>query len=424
MSYDYLIAICMVLLSTKVFGLITGRLHMPQVVGALLAGLIMGPAMLNLIQPSELFDQLSELGVIVMMFCAGMETSVDELKAAGKTSFMVALLGVLLPLGMGTALMMAFNPTGPMLENVFVGTVLTATSVSITVEALKELGRFSTKVGNTILAAAVIDDVLGLICLTVVTSLGGQGGNIGLVLLKVVLFFLCAMVLAFLAYHFFLWCEKKLDDRKLNYFPIAAFALCLLMAWGAEELFGVADIIGAFFAGLIISTTNKGEYITSRCAPLSYLLLTPIFFANIGLSVTLPAMSGSLLLFTVLLILVGISSKLVGCGIGARYFGGFEKKQAVQVGIGMVCRGEVALIVANKGMAMGVVPAEYFSPIVIMVIVCTVLTPVLLKVAFKGDSPYEGLEVSTLAEKMVMREQLDMVAQQLITKEKARRNKQ
>ena len=421
MSYDFLMAICIVLISTKVFGLITGRLRMPQVVGALLAGLVMGPAMLSVLQPSELFDQLSELGVIVMMFCAGMETSVEELKSSGKASFMVAILGVLLPLAMGTGLMLFFNPNGSMLENIFVGTILTATSVSITVETLKELGHFSTKVGNTILAAAVIDDVLGLICLTVVISMGGQGGSIPLVLLKVAGFFIFALIMGYLAYHFFIWCDKRLDDTTLNYFPIAAFALCLMMAWCAEEVFGVADIIGAFFAGLIISTTNKGAYISNRFAPLSYLLLTPIFFANIGLKVTLPPMTGQIVLFTILLILVGVFSKLIGCGLGAKYFGGFENKQALQVGLGMVCRGEVALIVANKGMAMGVVPESFFSPIVIMVIVCTVLTPILLKVAFKGELPHESLEASPLADNFVISEQLDIVTNQILDNERQQR---
>lgn len=423
MSYDFLLAICLVLISTKVLALTTGKLHMPQVVGSLLAGLIMGPVVLNLVQPSELFDQLAELGVIVMMFCAGMETSVEELKSSGKTSFMVAMLGVLFPLGMGTLLMMTFNPGGDMLENIFVGTVLTATSVSITVEVLKELGHFSTKVGNTILAAAVIDDVLGLICLTLVTSLADESVNITVVLMKVVLFFLYSFMAGVFAYRLFIWLDARLDDRKLNYFPVAALALCLLMAWMAEAVFGVADIIGAFFAGLIISTTHKGDYITSRCAPLSYLLLTPIFFANIGLNVTLPEVNGTIVIFTVLLVLVAIVSKLIGCGIGARYFGGFTTKQASQVGFGMACRGEVALIVANKGMAMGVVTPEIFSPIVLMVVICTVASPILLKMAFKGVSPYEGLEVSALADKMVLKEQLDIVAHQLTQREKAQRRK-
>lgn len=264
------------------------------------------------------------------------------------------------------------------------GTVLTATSVSITVETLKEIGKLSTKVGNTILAAALIDDILGLICLTIVTSLAGQDVNIAIVLLKVVLFFVFVLVLGFVFRKFFTWYMGYMGNQNLHRFPVAGFALCLFMAWAAEEFFGVADIIGAFSAGIIVATTPKGQYIESKFAPLSYLLLTPIFFANIGLKVTLPELNGKLVLFTVLLVVVGVLSKLVGCGIGAKLCK-FTNKQCLQTGFGMACRGEVALIAANKGMAMGMMEEEYFGPVIILVVCCAVFTPILLKVAFKGE---------------------------------------
>lgn len=383
MSYNYLATICVILVSTKLLSLLTGRLQMPQVVGSLLAGLLLGPAVFNVLQPNNFLSQLAELGVIVIMFSAGTGTSLQDLKNSGKSGLLVAMMGVLIPLGLGALLMGIFNPGESVLQNIFMGTVLTATSVSITVETLKEIGKLNTRVGNTILAAALIDDVLGLICLTIVTSLAGAKVSIGVVLLKIILFFVFVIVLGFIFNNCFTWYMNYLENQNLHRFPIAGFALCLFMAWAAEEIFGVADIIGAFAAGVIVATTPKGSYIASKFAPLSYLLLTPIFFANIGLKVTLPQLSGKLVLFTVLLVVIGILSKLLGCGFGAKV-SGFNNRQAVQIGFGMACRGEVALITANKGMAMGLLNEEYFGPVIILIVCCAVFTPILLKVAFKN----------------------------------------
>lgn len=300
--------------------------------------------------------------------------------------------------------------------------MLTATSVSITVETLKELGKLSTKVGNAILAAALIDDVLGLVCLTVVTSMAGADVNIVLVLAKIVLFFLFAGVLGVLVSKLLNWYETKVRNRDLRRYPILAFVLCLFMAWAAEEWFGVADIIGAFAAGLIVATTPKGAYTASKFTPLAYLLLTPVFFANLGIGVELPNMDAMILLFTIALVVVGIGSKLIGCGLGAKLCG-FKGRQCVQVGCGMACRGEVALIVANKGMAMNIVNPIFFGPIIILVVCCAVFTPIMLKLAFKGENAYEGMEESTLAETFQLSEQVDEVTARLIEGEKRRQGK-
>lgn len=428
MSYTYLIDLALILLATKAMSMLTGKLQMPQVVGALLAGLLMGPALLNFIQPSEFLSQVAELGVIVIMFSAGMGTDLNELKQTGKASFVVALAGVLIPLGLGTLLMFFFNsgelamPGNKLLQDLFLGTVLTATSVSITVETLKELGKLSTKVGNTILAAALIDDVLGLVCLTIVTSLAGAAVNIGVVLGKIALFFVFVGVMFFVVTKALTWYETKIRDRNLRRYPIFAFVLCLFMAWAAEEWFGVADIIGAFAAGLIVTTTPKGAYTASKFNPLAYLLLTPVFFANLGLKVELPAkMDAYILLFTVMLVVVGIGSKLVGCGLGAKLCS-FKGRQCVQIGCGMACRGEVALIVANKGMAMNIVNPIFFTPIIVLVVCCAVFTPIMLKMAFKGEPAYEGMEESKLAEGFEMAEQVEEVAARLIEGERKRRD--
>lgn len=417
MSYHYLVDIALILLSTKVLGIVTKRLQMPQVVGALLAGIVLGPAVLGVIQSTEFLSQVSELGVIVMMFTAGLGTSLDDLKHSGKSGFLVALCGVIVPLIGGTALAMLFNGSGSdnvFIQDVFVGVVLTATSVSITVETLKEMGKLTTVVGNTILAAALIDDVLGLIALTIVTSVGGSSGDsLLMVLVKVVLFFVFVFVVGILVKKLMDWYIANVHSTDLQRYPIFAFVLCLLMSFCAEHFFGVADITGAFAAGLIISTTSKAKYIEVKFAPLSYLLLTPIFFASIGLSMDLPEMDAKILLFSVLLVIVAVLSKLIGCGLGAKICG-LNNHQCEQVGVGMVCRGEVALIVANKGSALGLMPEIFFGPIIIMVVATTVITPILLKLAYRKSAAYDEMLESTLVDRYDEVEQLDYIAENLI----------
>ena len=426
MSYHYLLDIALILISTKVFGLLTRRIQLPQVVGALVAGLVFGPACLGWLSATDFLTQMSELGVIVIMFTAGVGTDLKELKQTGKAGMAVATCGVVIPLALGAGLMALFNrgdlayDGSAMLQNIFMGTILTATSVSITVETLKEIGKLSTKVGNTILAAALIDDVLGLVCLTIVTSMAGADVSIALVLLKIVAFFVFAAVAGVIAVKLFRKYDARVADRNLRRFPIAAFVLCLVMAYAAEELFGVADIIGAFAAGLVIANTPKAKYIESKFAPLSYLLLTPIFFAGIGIKVELPEMTPQLVLFAVLLAVTAILSKIIGCGLGAKVCG-FGTRQCVQVGCGMACRGEVALIVANKGMAMGLLNPALFGPVIIMVVCCAVFTPIMLKAAFRGEEKYAGLEQSGLAESYDMAEQMDIVSERLIQAEAKRR---
>ena len=428
MNYGYLVDLALILLATKALSMLTGKLQMPQVVGALVAGLLMGPAVLGIIQPSDFLSQVAELGVIVIMFSAGMGTDLNELKQTGKAGFVIAMAGVLVPLAMGTGLMFVFNtgelalPGNKLLQDIFLGVVLTATSVSITVETLKELGKLSTRVGNAILAAALIDDVLGLVCLTIVTSLAGADVNILLVLAKILLFFVFVGLLGLGLSRLLNWYETKVRSRDLRRYPVLAFVLCLFLAWAAEEWFGVADIIGAFAADLIVATTPKGAYTASKFTPVSYLLLTPVFFANLGLGVELPRMDATILLFTVTLVIVGIGSKLIGCGLGAKMFG-FKNRQCLQVGCGMACRGEVALIVANKGMAMNMINPVFFGPIIILVVCCAVFTPILLKLAFKGESAYEGMEESRLAEGFQLSEQVDEVTARLIEGEKRRQGK-
>lgn len=422
MSYHYLLDLALILVSTKVLGILTRKFQMPQVVGALLAGLILGPAMLNVLTETEFLTQLSELGVIVLMFSAGVGTDIQELKHSGGAGFLVALLGVLVPLAMGTGLAWAAGRTGLVsdsgfLEDVFVGTILTATSVSITVETLKELGKLDTKVGNTILAAALIDDVLGLIALTLVSSVAGGGESILLVLGKIVLFFVFSGVVGYGANRLFRWMMAMEHQRNLRRYPVLAFVLCLLMAYCAEAFFGVADITGAYIAGLVISCTPKADYIQSKFEPLSYLLLTPVFFACIGINAQVEGMNGAMVIFSVALLVVSVISKLVGCGLGAK-FCGFSGRECVQVGVGMVCRGEVALIVANRGLSLGVLSPVMMTPVIITVVGGTILTPVLLKLVFRSEKQ-TAAQQTRLTDHYDKMNQLDIVSEQLLEKDRA-----
>ena len=390
LSYEFLVDIAIILLATKLLGLLTKRFSMPQVVGALLAGLILGPAVLGVLKETDFIKQVSELGVIVLMFTAGLETSISDLKKTGKASFIIALMGVIVSLVGGFVISYFFGVgqgQQATLQNIFIGVILTATSVSITVETLKEMGKLSTKAGNAILGAAIIDDILGIVALTIIMSMADSQVNIAIVLLKILGFFVFSIVAGYITYVLFnKWVSKA--DRDLRRFVIMAFVICLLLSYVAERFFGVADITGAFIAGLIISSTQRTHYIASRFETLSYMLLSPIFFASIGITVVLPQMTVSIVLFTILLTVVAIITKIIGCGLGSKIMR-FSNRESVQIGVGMISRGEVALIVANKGLPLGLINAVYFGPIIIMVVVTTIITPILLKFVFHAKKNSE-----------------------------------
>ena len=389
-TYKFLLDLALILFSTKILGLLTRKLQMPQVVGALLAGLILGPGMFNIISQTDFIHSSAEIGVIVLMFCAGMETDVDELKNSGKASLIIATLGVIVPLIGGFAVAHFFNRPGMiesdatssiLLQNIFIGVILTATSVSITVETLKELGKLKTHAGSTILGAAVIDDILGIIALTIITSMADSSVNIGVVLLKIVAFFVFAGVAGFAFFKFFTkWTSKS--DRGLQRHTIIAFVFCLVMAYIAEEFFGVADITGAYIAGMILSMTKEEEYLMERFNVVSYLYLSPIFFASIGLKVVLPDMNITIVAFAVILTVIAIVTKMIGCGLGAKLCK-YTNKESLQIGVGMISRGEVALIVASKGETLGLMGSSLMGPVVIVVVITTIITPILLKPVFK-----------------------------------------
>lgn len=392
-SYSFLLFLAIILISTKVLGLFSRKIHMPAVVGALAAGVILGPSCLGLItlegQTGVFLEEMAEIGVILLMFNAGLETDLGELKKNGVASAVTALIGVVVPL-LGGFLSYAlyfhtdFGDYTECLKAVFVGVVLTATSVSITVETLRELGRLKGKVGTTILGAAVIDDIVGIIVLTIVTSLKDPSVSPVGVIVKIVLYFVFIGVVTFVLMKIRRLIEVQDEKRRV---VILSVAFCFVMAYVSEQFFGIADITGAYFAGLMLCSLKVGPYVARRCEIPSYLIFSPVFFASVGLKVALGGMNASIWIFSALLLLVAILTKVVGCGLGAKLCK-CNNMEALQIGIGMISRGEVALIVAQKGYSVGMLDDVLFAPIVLVVIVTTLLTPILLKAVMK-DKPGE-----------------------------------
>lgn len=381
-SYDFLLFVAIILLSTKIFSLLSQKVNMPQVVGALLVGVLLGPSCLNILHETDFLTKSAEIGVIFLMFLVGLDTDFDDLKATGKSSVIIAFVGVLIPLGSGfLTYYLFFHGQRPdtmiFLESAFVGIVLTATSVSITVETLREMGKLKGKMGTSILGAAIIDDILGIIALTVITSFTVPGVDIMVVLLKILLFFVFIAVCGFFVFRLFRKLEIVYGTKRRV--AIYAVAFCLLLSYISEVYFGVADITGAYFAGLILcNVTETKSYIASKINITSYMFFTPIFFASIGIKTVITGMSQELILFTLALLIVAILSKIVGCGLGAKICG-FSNMDSLAIGVGMISRGEVALIVAQKGEQAGLISPTLFPAIVLVVIVTTLITPILLK---------------------------------------------
>ena len=285
-----------------------------------------------------------------------------------------------MPLIGGTACYYLFFETGEdgflsMLKAVFVGVVLTATSVSITVEALREMGKLEGKVGNAILGAAVIDDIIGIIVLTIVSSLKDSSVSIGTVLFKIVLYIVFMALLALLINKNRRFIDKNVKKQRISTYVLAA---CLLVSFASEHFFGVADITGAYLLGLFLSTHAIKKEVARKINVPSYLFFSPIFFASVGLKVELEGMTGTIIVFSFILLAVAILTKIIGCGLGAKICG-FTAREALQVGVGMVSRGEVALIVAQKGYDMGLLDADLMPAVVLVVIATTIITPIILK---------------------------------------------
>lgn len=382
-SYTYLLLLALILLSTKVFGLVTEKIHMPQVVGALLAGIILGPSGFGVLQSTDFLVKTAEIGVIMLMFTAGIDTDLEEVKRTGVQALVIATAGVIIPLLLCGGLYFVFFIDDFTFYNVlkaaFVGSVFSATSVSITVETLNEMGKLKTRTGTTLLSAALIDDILGIIVLSILSGLSSGGDNPLLVLGRIILFFVFTFVVGAVIRKVFLYVsEEHWHSRRV---AVWALAFCLLMSYCAEELFGVADITGAYFAGLILCNVTKSrQFVAKKFTVTSYMVFTPVFFASVGMKTDLKTMNSEIMIFALLLVVFAIISKIIGCGLGGKLCG-MSNHQALVVGIGMVARSEVALMVAQKGIAAGMIDPVILPAIVLSIIASALVTPVLLKTA-------------------------------------------
>ena len=387
--------LAIILVAAKLCGLLARKLKAPQVVGEIIAGLIIGPSLLNLVVKDDFISGMAEIGVILLMFSAGLGTDLKELVKTGPVALLIALSGVAVPLVGGMLVYMGFGfgtPDTRLYEGIFMGTVLAATSVSITVQALKEMGHLKGKVGTTILSAAILDDIIGIILLTLVIGFKSPDVSPVDVCIKTILFFVLAIVLGFALYFLFKWISKHWPHSRR--IPIFGLVLCFAAAYCSEEFFGIADITGAYVAGIILCNINDAGYIERKMDISSYMIFGPIFFASIGLQTSFDNFNMQILWFSIALVAVALVTKIIGCG-GMAKICKFNMTDSLKIGVGMMNRGEVALIVAQKGLDAGLMDAKFFTAVIILIIVSSILTPILLKVLYakwpdKKDSVIEN----------------------------------
>ncbi|SCX04282.1 Kef-type K+ transport system, membrane component KefB [Lachnospiraceae bacterium YSD2013] len=392
-SYLVFKDLAIIVIFAKIFGILARKIKAPQVVGEIIAGLLIGPSLLGLVKQTDFLSQMAEIGVILLMFSAGLETNLHDLIKTGLKATLIACAGVFVPLAGGTILyscFYGFSAIGTMefYKALFIGVILTATSVSITVQALREMGRLKGLIGTTILSAAIIDDVIGIIVLTVVIGLKDASSNAGTVVAKTGLFFVFSIAVGFLIYKLFKFVDSKYPHTRR--IPIMGLALCLAMAYIAEKYFGIADITGAYVAGIILCNIRDSEYIAEKMDINSYMLFGPIFFASIGLKTDISDLNVSVLVFAIAFVFVGLICKIIGCGLMAKICN-FTWADSLKIGVGMMTRGEVALIVSQKGLAVGLLNPVYFTAVILLIIASSILTPIILKLLYVKHPPKEGL---------------------------------
>jgi len=386
-SYRILLDLAIIVISSKFFGLIARKLKAPQVVGQIIAGLLIGPSVLGIVDLTDFISQMAEIGVILLMFSAGLETNIKDLMKTGLKAFLIACSGVFIPLVGGTLLYMGFYGASPIGSDefysaLFIGVIMTATSVSITVQSLRELGKLKGEVGTTIMSAAIIDDVIGIIVLTFVIGFKTPDSNPISVVFSTVLFFAFAFIVGIILYKIL----KMIDARypHTRRIPILGLAICFIFAYVAEVYFGIADITGAYVAGIIMCSLEDSNYIAEKMDINSYMLFGPIFFASIGLKTALDNMTVELILFSIGFVIVALITKIIGCGLMSKILG-YKGNDSLKIGVGMMTRGEVALIVSQKGLAVGMISSVYFTAVILLIIVSSVATPIILKFLYSKD---------------------------------------
>ncbi len=405
-----LLPLALILLVCKSFAIICRKIGLPQVIGFLVGGLLLG--LIKLIPNQQIFTNtsaeglgfLAKIGVILIMFSAGLGTDLKQVKSTGIKSIIITSAGVIVPMGLGFVVSVLFNGgfaniASNYLESLSYGCILTATSVSITVATLKELNKLNSPMGTCIVSAAILDDIIGVVVLSVVIGLdhGANAGeaatktayfvnllnNLGLGLalssiICIILYFVIFITLGILVSKFFSYLAKKYDHHRR--IPIFSLALCFIYSWFAEELFGVADITGAFLAGILLSTNYDKSYIDTKADTFSNLIFTPVFFANIGINIELGSVNSQFIIFGILFMVCGLIGKFIGCGATAKICG-FSFKESASIGVGMMVRAEVALVCADK--LKDVINPQITTFVVLLILISSLTAPIFLKLLNK-----------------------------------------
>lgn len=424
-ALGFAVVLSVILFFTKFFGLIFRHFGLPQVLGNIIAGILVGPAvfgeffgwsligfeggdyfaLFTIASGNDGLAIFSKIGVLLLMFGAGLETDLEELKHTGLASALVACAGVAVPLLLGFLISLPFGSIGLGVHNiykcVFIGTILTATSVAITISVLKELGKVNTKLGTTIVSAAIIDDVIGIVLLSIVTGIAKSGtageaadgftafkSTVYGTVIMIVAFFVVAVIMGFGVSKMFKWMDKRYP--RTHRIPVFSLVVCFFYSWLAEEIFGVADITGAFLAGIVLSTVHRAsEYADKKVEVNTYTMFAPVFFANIGISsITFAGLNPGILLFAFCAVVLGMLGKIIGCGGVCRAFGYSWHESAIG-GVGMMARGEVALIVTetvtSAALGANALGSEFMLMTVLLILFSSILTPVLLKALYDRD---------------------------------------
>lgn len=380
-----LILIACLLIAAKFAGWLCHRLHIPAVLGQLLVGIIAGPSLLGWVHLDPVLNAFANIGVILLMFIAGLETDMKQMRQIGGVAFISASMGVILPFVAGTVFSLALRYSLPV--SLFLGTLLTATSVSISAQTLKDLGKLTTKAGTTILGAAVIDDVLGLILLSLILAFT-LGQNPVWAIMRMLMYFPIAYLLGHYGFpalsH---WLPRMLAlEARIG----LVLALVLLYAWSAESLGDVAAITGAYIAGILVNRTEMREWVHDGISKMGYALFVPLFCVSVGVDANFRIEGHASLFLLAGFIGIAIVTKVVGCGSGA-LMGRFSTHDALVVGVGMISRGEVALITASIGLQAGLITPSLFSMVILISLVTTLITPLLLKLVYLISSPVPAM---------------------------------
>jgi Kef-type K+ transport system membrane component KefB len=385
-GFYFLFELALIIFAVKLMGHLSTKIGQPSVFGKLLVGIILGPSLLNIIHPNELISELAEVGVILLMFLAGLETDLKEFLKNAFASTTVAIGGIILPFlgGLGLSLVFGYEKN----VAIYLGVLLVATSVSISVQTLRELGKLKTREGVTILGAAVLDDVLGIIILSAVLGLtvggttgAGGFGAVGFTVFKIVLFFIIAIAIGYYVLPILLKIFKRFQVSQTT----LAFAIIMSLLFAyMGEIFGVAGIVGSYICGLMLRLTPSHEEMTDQVETFSYPFFVPLFFVNIGLVANFKEINTDVLWFSILLAVVAILGKIFGCALGAKV-AKFSTKSSFGIGAGMIARGEVGLIIAMIGIKRGIITNDLFSAAIIVVIATTLVTPPLIKLLMKTE---------------------------------------